>query len=101
MLEFNGLSKKYGNFYVLDNFTASLDTGIYALLGPNGAGKSTLMNILAGVLNATEGSIVYNGTNIDIMDEDFRDILGFMPQNPGFYPNFIAKRLMCYLGNHI
>lgn len=98
MLEFNGLSKKYGNFYALDNFTASLDTGIYALLGPNGAGKSTLMNILAGVLNATEGSIVYNGTNIDIMGEDFRDILGFMPQYPGFYPNFTAKRLMCYLG---
>lgn len=97
-LEFHGLTKKYGNFCALDNFTATLDTGIYALLGPNGAGKSTLMNCLAGIIAPTDGYITYNGNDIATMGENFRAVLGFMPQYPGFYPDFTARQLMHYIG---
>lgn len=97
-LEFCQLTKKYGDFYALQDFSVELDQGIYALLGPNGAGKSTLMNILAGISAATEGEILYNGEDIRDMGERFRELLGFMPQYPGFYPGFTAKEMMIYLG---
>lgn len=97
-LEFCQLTKKYGDFYALQDFSVELDQGIYALLGPNGAGKSTLMNILAGISAATEGEILYNGEDIREMGERFRELLGFMPQYPGFYPGFTAKEMMIYLG---
>lgn len=97
-LEFHGLTKCYGDFCALDHFTATLDTGIYALLGPNGAGKSTLMNCLAGITAPTDGYITYNGNDISSMGENFRAVLGFMPQYPGFYPNFTARQLMQYIG---
>lgn len=97
-LEFCQLTKKYGDFYALQDFSVELDQGIYALLGPNGAGKSTLMNILAGISVATEGEILYNGEDIRDMGERFRELLGFMPQYPGFYPGFTAKEMMIYLG---
>lgn len=97
-LEFCQLTKKYGDFYALREFSVELDQGIYALLGPNGAGKSTLMNILAGISTATEGKILYNGEDIRDMGERFRELLGFMPQYPGFYPGFTAKEMMIYLG---
>lgn len=97
-LAFHGLTKMYGQFCALNHFTATLDTGIYALLGPNGAGKSTLMNCLAGITMPSDGAITYNGLDVFSMGEDFRGVLGFMPQYPGFYPNFTAKQLLQYIG---
>lgn len=97
MLCFNQLTKRYGRFTALDHFQAELDCGIYALLGPNGAGKSTLMNILVGLISATEGSITYNSQDIGLMGVDFRAILGYMPQYPGFYPGFTAAEFMLYM----
>lgn len=97
-LEFHHLTKKYGDFYALKEFSAVLEEGIYALLGPNGAGKSTLMNLLAGILEPTDGYITYEGTEIRQMGENFRGVLGFLPQHPGFYPEFTAMDIMRYLG---
>lgn len=97
-LEFRQLTKKYGDFYALKDFSVVLDQGIYALLGPNGAGKSTLMNLLAGISVPTNGDILYDGADIRDLGEEFRGILGFMPQYPGFYPGFTAMDMMLYLG---
>ena len=99
MLCFNGLTKKYGSFYALDNFQAELDSGIYALLGPNGAGKSTLMNILVGLNAPTSGEILFDGNNTEDMGEEFRTKIGYMPQYPGFYPEFTAIELMSYMAD--
>lgn len=99
MLCFNGLTKKYGKFYALDNFQAELENGIYALLGPNGAGKSTLMNILVGLTAQTSGEILFDGRNTEQMGEEFRAKIGYMPQYPGFYPEFTAMELMRYMAD--
>jgi len=98
-LEFHSLCKSYGNNKALNNFSAVLDNGIYALLGPNGAGKSTLINILAGLIPATSGNITYNGVDTLKMGARFRSLLGFMPQYPGFYPDFTAEQLMLYIAS--
>lgn len=97
-LEFQRLSKNYGKTQALKDFTYTLHEGIYALLGPNGAGKSTLINILVGLLKPASGTILYDSENVWDMDERFREIIGFMPQYPGFYPDFTAKELLVYLG---
>ena len=96
-LEFHTLCKSYGNNKALNNFSATLGNGIYALLGPNGAGKSTLINILAGLIPATSGNITFDGEDTLKMGERFRALLGFMPQYPGFYPDFTAEQLMLYI----
>lgn len=99
MLIFNNLSKRYGKNYALDHFHAELDSGIYALLGPNGAGKSTLMNILVGLIAPTGGEILFDGNNTEKLGEQFREQIGFMPQYPGFYPEFTAMELMRYMAD--
>ncbi len=102
ILYFDHISKSYGSNLALNNFTISIQPGIYALLGPNGSGKSTLMNILTDNLKADSGEITYtNETSIteNILDMGvrFREKLGFMPQYPGLYPNFTVERFMWYM----
>ncbi len=53
---------------------------MFGLLGPNGAGKSTLINILAGVVNKSEGEVSIWGRNIDREPRDARAALGVVPQ---------------------
>ena len=101
-LYFNQISKSYGTNLALNNFTVSLEAGIYAILGPNGSGKSTLMNILTDNLKADSGEIIYtddNGVSENIlkMGVRFREKIGFMPQYPGLYPNFSVERFMWYM----
>ena len=101
-LTIQNISKSYGTNLALNNFTATLDAGIYALLGPNGSGKSTLMNILTDNLKADSGEITYEDAdsvreNVLDMGVRFREKLGFMPQYPGLYPNFTVERFMWYM----
>ena len=78
-LKFNGISKHYKNKTALDDISITVNEGICALLGPNGAGKTTLMDILAGVLKPSAGSITLDGRDTVAMSIDFRRILGYMP----------------------
>lgn len=95
-LIFEHIKKKYKAKTALDDVSIKLSEGVHALLGPNGAGKSTLMNILAGLLKPTNGVIMLDGIDVLKMGANFRNILGYLPQNPGFYPNFSAYDLMKY-----
>lgn len=95
-LKFNNISKKYKTKTALDDFNFTLSVGVHALLGPNGSGKSTLMNILAGILKPTEGNITLNNEDTIELGDSFRDILGYLPQYPGFYPSFTGYNLMKY-----
>ena len=101
-LNLNQVTKSYGSNRALNEFTAVLKPGIYALLGPNGSGKSTLMNIITDNLKADSGEITYTDDkgvtkNVLKMGVRFREKLGFMPQYPGLYPNFIIERFMWYM----
>ena len=99
MIRFFELTKNYGDLCALNHFQTELDSGIYALLGPNGAGKSTLMNILVGLTAPTSGYIRYNGKDIESMGADFYAQIGYMPQYPGFYPEFTVMDLMRYMAD--
>jgi ABC-2 type transport system ATP-binding protein len=97
MLSVNNVSKSYGKFVVLKDINLEFTNGIYGLLAPNGAGKTTLIKILATLLFPTQGEVLYEGKDIIKMDEDYRDVLGYLPQDFGYYKNYSPKKYLLYL----
>ena len=89
-LELKNISKSYGKTMALKCFSKEFVPGIYALLGPNGSGKTTLMNIIATNLRPNNGEILFNGENVTKLGVNYREIIGYLPQSPGLYPNFTA-----------
>lgn len=95
----DNVSKQYKEKKAVNQFSAELSVGVYALLGPNGSGKTTLMRMLAGLLKPTMGRILLNHQDIIEMDEDYRDVLGYLPQEYGMYNNFTAERFLMYFSS--
>lgn len=91
------LTKQYGSTLAVDHFSARLTCGVYGLLGANGAGKTTLMRLLCDIQTPTAGSIYYDNQLIQDMGEHFRNVLGYLPQNFGYYPDFTAYRFLLYM----
>lgn len=97
MLTIKNVTKKYGNFTVLDNISLDLNNGIYGLVSPNGAGKTTLLKMLATLSFPTSGEILWNGTNILKLDEKYREIIGFLPQQFGYYKDYTPVKYLRYI----
>ena len=98
LLSIQTLGKQYRqDFWGLRDFTLDLGPGIIGLLGPNGAGKSTLMRMLATITRPTEGKIVWRGQDIAKNPDILRDILGYLPQDFGVYPNLTAIEFLEYM----
>ena len=89
------VSKQYKNKIAVDHISAKLQKGVYGLLGENGAGKTTLMRMLCGILKPTSGTITFDG--IDVSEEQYRAVLGYLPQDFGYYPEFTAMDFLLYL----
>ena len=89
------VSKQYQNIIAADRITLKLGVGVTGLLGANGAGKTTLMRMICGILKPTSGSISFDGT--DVSEELFRDALGYLPQNFGYYPSFTGRDFLLYI----
>lgn len=98
MLEIKNLKKNYGKLTVLEHVDLTLENGIYGLLAPNGAGKTTLLKILATLSMPDEGTVTWNGEDIFRMDFRYRSILGFLPQDFGYYRDYSPKKYLEYLG---
>lgn len=89
------LSKHYKEKVAVNGVCLRLEKGINGLLGANGAGKTTLMHMLCGTLTPTSGSISLDG--LDVSSEDYRAVLGYLPQDFGYYPNFSGTDFLLYL----
>lgn len=98
-LTLNNVTRVYKQKIAINEISLHLTPGIYGLIGPNGAGKSTLMRMLAQVLRPTEGEILFNNEDIFKLDERYRTIIGYLPQDIGFYLQFTAKRLLLYIAS--
>src|SRR5512141_307971 len=97
-LVIEGVSKRYGGgVWGLRDFTLTLEPGVLGLLGPNGAGKSTLMRILATITKPTTGQVMWNGTNVAQSPNELREVLGYLPQDFGVYPNLNAIEFLEYM----
>lgn len=89
------VSKRYKEKLAVDAVSLTLGCGIYGLLGANGAGKTTLMRMLCGILKPTEGKIRYDG--MDVSEEGYRAVLGYLPQDFGYYPEFSGREFLLYM----
>jgi ABC-2 type transport system ATP-binding protein len=96
-LSLDRLTKHYGSKIAVDCVSADLKPGVYGLLGANGAGKTTLMRMMCGVLEATSGEVFLDGKDIISMGADYRNLLGYLPQDFGYYPNDTAMQFLMYI----
>lgn len=91
------LTKHYKSKIAVDCISATMTSGVYGLLGANGAGKTTLMRMLCGILEPTSGEVHYNGRSIFEMGSAYRNLLGYLPQEFGYYPNYTAQEFLLYI----
>ncbi|BBF45349.1 ABC transporter, ATP-binding protein [Lachnospiraceae bacterium KM106-2] len=91
------LKKQYDDVIAVDNISFTMGKGVYGLLGANGAGKTTFMRMLCNILKPSSGEILYDGENINELGEKYREVLGYLPQKFGYYPEFTAKEFMLYV----
>ena len=98
-LKIEQVTKTYGAKHALNRFSVVLKEGIYGLLGPNGAGKSTLMNIITDNLAATSGTVYWEGKKIQSLRKQYREILGYMPQQQGMYDEFTVEHFLWYMAS--
>lgn len=96
-LEMINVTKSYKHKNANENINLVLESGVYGLLGPNGAGKSTLMKQIVTVTSPTGGKILYNGKDIKSLDDEYRAIVGYLPQDFDAYKNFKAKDFLMYM----
>lgn len=96
-LELDGLTKEFGDFTAVNHINLTMTNGVYGLLGVNGAGKTTLMRMLCTLLKPTSGTICCNGKDIFSMDSEYRKLLGYLPQDFGFYPEFTVEDYLLYI----
>ena len=91
------LSKRYGEQWVLHQLSLRIAPGLLGLVGPNGAGKTSLMRMIATLLSPTEGRILWNGQDIRTHGQALRQVLGYLPQDFGIYPEFTGRQFLRYL----
>ena len=65
---------------------------IFGFVGPNGAGKTTTLKVLMGLIRPTSGTATILGCNV--AESEFRDQIGFLPENPYFYPFLTAREIL-------
>lgn len=91
------LTKQYGSKIAVDHLNITLSNGVYGLLGANGAGKTTLMRLLCDIQTPTSGKITLDGKSISALGEKYRNLLGYLPQHFGYYPDFTAWDFLMYV----
>ena len=97
MLTVSNITKKYGDFTALEDFSVNFDSGVYGLLAPNGAGKTTLIKLLTTLLFPTQGQITWDGSDIVTLGERYRELVGYLPQDFGYYPNYSPRQFLRYI----
>ena len=95
----DGLTKTFSSFPAVNNLSYTMDTGVYGLLGVNGAGKTTLMRMLCTLLTPTTGTITWDGQDIFSLGSAYRNLLGYLPQDFGYYPDFSVQDYLLYIAS--
>ncbi len=98
-LSIDQVSKRYRTKWALRDISLHFEPGMIGLVGPNGAGKTTLMRIIATLLQPTTGTVYWNGKDTQKYGMDLRQVLGYLPQEFGIYPEFTGRKFLLYLAS--
>ena len=98
-LKLTELTKTFGSVNAVDHVSYTLGRGVYGLLGVNGAGKTTLMRMLTTLVKPTCGAITLDGRDIFALDRSYRNLLGYLPQEFGVYPEFTVQDYLLYIAS--
>ena len=99
MLEIRGLSKRYRGFMAVRDVTFCVRPGeILGYLGPNGAGKSTTVKILIGLLDPSEGQVLWDGRSVIDDLPAFQRRMGYVPEEPHLYPHLSGREYLQLAG---
>ena len=98
-LTLTGLTKTFQTTVAVNNLSCTMGTGVYGLLGVNGAGKTTLMRMLCTLLTPTSGTVTWDGRDIFALGSAYRNLLGYLPQDFGFYPDFSVQDYLLYIAS--
>lgn len=99
MLEVRGLCKSYNRIPAVEGVGFTIKPGeILGYLGPNGAGKSTTVKILTGLIEATEGEVLFNGANVKLDFTAFQRRMGYVPEEPHLYPHLTGREYLQLMG---
>ena len=98
-LEFKHVTKRYGEVAAVREVSCVMEQGIYGLLGVNGAGKTTLMRMLCTIIQPSEGEILWDGKEIWKLGSDYREVLGYLPQEFGYYPDLSVYDYLMYISS--
>lgn len=98
MVEVKNLVKSYGNIDAVKNISFNANVGeVLGFLGPNGAGKSTTMNIIAGYLSATSGTVTIDGYDIVDDPKEAKKRIGYLPELPPVYQDMTVKKYLNFM----
>lgn len=98
-IQIEGLKKTFGEVKALDGLALTVEPGsVFGFLGPNGAGKTTTIRILVGLARATAGRAWVDGVEVTADRRKVSTHIGYLPQEPSFYPWMTAVELMDYVG---
>ena len=96
-LKLINVQKNFKDKEAVKSVNYSFTNGVYGLLGENGAGKTTLMRLVCGVLKPTSGKICCDEIEIASLGAGYRNLLGYLPQDFGYYGDFTAERFLRYM----
>lgn len=96
-LKIDHITKQYKDKLAVNDVSLTLTPGVWGLLGANGAGKTTLMRMIAGIMKPTSGEILYDNISIQVLQGEYRNIFGYLPQEFGFYPEFTVGDYLEYI----
>lgn len=95
------ISKNYKDRHTVkkavEDVSLRFTSGVFGLLGANGAGKTTLMRMICGIMKPSEGRICYDGVEIGQLGDAYRSVIGYLPQEFGFYPEFTVQQYLEYI----
>lgn len=97
MLTLERITKDYGSFRAVEDISIEFENGLYGMLAPNGAGKTTIIKMIVTLLYPTEGKIYYHGVEINEMGANYRELIGYLPQEFGYYKNNTPVQYLEYL----
>ncbi|HEM6220353.1 TPA: ABC transporter ATP-binding protein [Streptococcus suis] len=99
MIQFNHVSKAYGDTLALDDLDLTIESGeIFGLIGHNGAGKTTTISLLTSIIEASQGTISVDGLNLEENRDEVKKRIAYVPDSPDIFLHLTAFEYWHFMG---